>query len=353
VQEVAGIAATAGTAAERAEAVLERLRPVIPHEAAFVTLLHPDRREHLPLARHGYSDRICAVLDAPAFMEDIETLGMQRHRAPTRVCDFPGPPEVVRTWAEYLLPAGFCEGIGVGLFTPDGRYLGVVAMHTESPVPPTDAARELLGVLAPLIAHAVDPLRSVSAVAAMVHDAVAGVVVTNAGTALSLPGLHPHALLVKDSGVLKAAADQLAGGSSFGTFLVPDADGYLRVSVMRAPPDPPYHFAAVVTLSPPADLRRLTRRELEVLGLLVEGWPSHAIATGLGITERTVSAHIEHILTKFDGASRTVVAVAALRLGLFVPRLLHGTAPHADPDRSPRRRVGPATIVATAEPPVG
>jgi DNA-binding CsgD family transcriptional regulator len=266
-------------------------------------------------------------------MADLELLGLQRSRPPMRVCDLPVPPHEVRAWAEYLAPAGLREGVGIGLFTPDGRYLGLVGLHTESAVAPADATLDVLGALTPLIAHAVDPMRSVSAVAAVVDDAIAGVVVTRGGAALPLPGLPAHPLLGSGSAVLRAAAGQLAGGGVHATFLCPSpaASGPydpVRVTALSAPLDPPYYFSAVVTVSPSRDLYGLTGRELEVLGLLVEGWPNGAIAFDLGITERTAAAHVEHILAKLGATSRTIAAVSALRLGLFVPRLLHG-APSA------------------------
>lgn len=325
VMQIADIAGGPGRAVERAEALLDRLHRVVPFDASFIALLHPERREHLPLVRSGYDERTRAFLDSPAWMDDIEALGMQRERRPTRACDLTVPPEEVRCWAGYLVPAGFREGLGVGLFRPDGRYLGMLGMHTASPVPPTDDARDLIGMLAPLIAHAVDPMRSASAVAGVVHDAVAAVVVTRDATALALPGLPAHRLLATGSAVLQVVSERLAAGGVHAAFLCPDGDdGYLRVTVMSAPPEPPYHFAAVVTVSPAGDRQGLTHRELEVLGLLVEGWPNHAIALGLGITDRTVAAHVEHVLTKLAVTSRTMAAVYALRLGLFVPWLLHG-----------------------------
>jgi DNA-binding CsgD family transcriptional regulator len=331
VVEIARIAAGPGSVVERAEALLERLRRVVPFDACFVGVLHPDRREHLPLVQDGYDDRVGTYLGSTEAMADVELLGLHREGPPMRVCDSPVPPQEVHSWAEYLAPAGFCEGIGMGLFTPDGRYVGVVGLHTQSAVPVTDADRSLLGTLGPLIAHAVDPLRSVSEVARSVVDAVAGVVLTHAGTVLPLPGLPAHPLLVAGSGVLRVAAEQLAGRAVYATFLSPaatqpDADGYLRVTAMAAPPDPPCRSVAVVTVSPAGELHGMTRRELEVLGLLVEGWPNQAMAIGLGITERTVAAHVEHVLAKLAVTSRTVAAVSALRSGLFVPRLLHGGA---------------------------
>lgn len=50
----------------------------------------------------------------------------------------------------------------------------------------------------------------------------------------------------------------------------------------------------------------LSERELEVLGLLVDGSSNRAIAQRLHVSENTVKAHISHIFTKPAGATRSV-----------------------------------------------
>jgi DNA-binding CsgD family transcriptional regulator len=331
MDDIVRIATGPGDAVSRAEALMERLRTVFPFDASFIALFRPGHREHSALLRAGYDARACAYLDSTAFADDLELLGLQARRPPLRVCDYPVPPGDVPAWVDHFASAGFREGVKVGLFTPDGRYLGVIGMHTESAVPATEDALDLLDVLTPLIAHAVDPWRSAAAAAQVVSDAVAGTVLTACGTAVPLPGLPGHPLLSTGSAVLRAAAQQLIGGAAVASFLCPlaatrGADSHVRVTAIPAAPPPPEHHAAVVTVSPPGDLHGLTRRELEVLGLLVEGWPNHAIALGLAVTERTVAAHVEHILTKLTVPTRTAAAATALRAGLYVPRLLHGGA---------------------------
>jgi DNA-binding CsgD family transcriptional regulator len=345
VLEVGHIAAAPGGPVHRAEALLETLRPLLPFDAALVALLHPERREHVFLVRSGYDRRTCAHLDSPAWMDDIELVGLQRERAPLRVCDSPVPAREVIAWAQYMVPAGFREGLGVGLFTPDGRYLGMLAVHSGSPVPATDAVRDLVGSIAPLLAHAVDPMRELGVVAGVVHDALGGILLTDGGTVLPLPGLSGHHLLTVDSPVVGVvvAARSTGDGRLRTSFLCPESvedgtGGHLRITVLAVPSGTPtYERAAVVVVSSPGDLHGLTSRELEVLGLLVEGWPNRAIAADLGITGRTVAAHVEHILTKFAVTSRTVAAVGALRRGLFVPRLLHHATRPAGPDHQGRR----------------
>lgn len=61
----------------------------------------------------------------------------------------------------------------------------------------------------------------------------------------------------------------------------------------------------------------LTRREQEVLRLLTEGRSNRAIADALSLSERTVEAHVLHILAKLRLESRTAAATWAVRHGLF------------------------------------
>jgi DNA-binding NarL/FixJ family response regulator len=61
---------------------------------------------------------------------------------------------------------------------------------------------------------------------------------------------------------------------------------------------------------------RLTAREREVLELIGRGFPNKRIALSLRISEKTVKAHVGHVLAKLDVADRTQAAVVAVRAGL-------------------------------------
>jgi DNA-binding NarL/FixJ family response regulator len=63
----------------------------------------------------------------------------------------------------------------------------------------------------------------------------------------------------------------------------------------------------------PTIASRLTKRELEVLGLLADGLTQADIASKLMISEKTVGSHIERILSKLDVRSRTQAVALALR----------------------------------------
>jgi DNA-binding NarL/FixJ family response regulator len=59
----------------------------------------------------------------------------------------------------------------------------------------------------------------------------------------------------------------------------------------------------------------LTPREMEVLRLVAEGLTNHQIARQLGLSVRTVEAHLTHIYAKLDVGSRTEAALLAQRRG--------------------------------------
>jgi two-component system response regulator DegU len=61
---------------------------------------------------------------------------------------------------------------------------------------------------------------------------------------------------------------------------------------------------------------KLTRREEEVLRLVVEGLTNQAIASKLDISEKTVEKYLSAIFTKLNVASRVEAAVHAVREGL-------------------------------------
>ena len=63
----------------------------------------------------------------------------------------------------------------------------------------------------------------------------------------------------------------------------------------------------------------LTPRELDVLELLVRGHSNKAIGDNLGISEKTVRAHMTGVLSKLNAADRTQAALIAVRRGFVEP----------------------------------
>jgi two-component system, NarL family, nitrate/nitrite response regulator NarL len=108
------------------------------------------------------------------------------------------------------------------------------------------------------------------------------------------------------SGTRTEPGDRVAG-------LLVGGDDYLV-----KPFDPNELLARVRRLLPPRlpggeTPRRLTRRELDVLSLLVEGLSQPEIAERLFISPKTVGKHIEHILPKLGVHNRAQAVALAVR----------------------------------------
>jgi D-alanyl-D-alanine carboxypeptidase/D-alanyl-D-alanine-endopeptidase (penicillin-binding protein 4) len=65
--------------------------------------------------------------------------------------------------------------------------------------------------------------------------------------------------------------------------------------------------------APAAPAARLTARQRQVLELIVEGLDNQQIAARLGVSERTVRAHVSAVLERLGVANRTQAAVAAIQ----------------------------------------
>lgn len=67
----------------------------------------------------------------------------------------------------------------------------------------------------------------------------------------------------------------------------------------------------------------LSERELEVLVAVAKGFTNKAIATQLGISDRTVQGHIAHIFNKMGSSNRTEAVMRAINLGWIPPNIFN------------------------------
>jgi DNA-binding CsgD family transcriptional regulator len=324
--ELSEIADSPSPLPERAQGMLERLRRPVPFDAAWLAHTDPMSSSYTSLASTDLDERTVQYLAGPQNAHDIELTQANRAHPPLSPSDLPYPAADLPTWAECLIPAGFQEALVVALFGCGQRNVGYLALLSGDKQPPAPVTRRRLHELAPVLARGVDPLRSLATAARMVRGATAGAVLCSSGVTEPLSGLGGDALLAEGSPVVSMARAYIKDGQVFMSFLWPRGgrhapDGHVRVTVLAAPEEASAHWVGTVVLSSVTDLRGLTPRELEVLGLLIDGCSNQQIAHALVVAPRTVAAHLEHILVKLAAPSRTLAAVRAEREGLYVPLL--------------------------------
>jgi DNA-binding CsgD family transcriptional regulator len=301
------IAASADPLPKRALALLVALRSAVPFDAAWLAFADPRGSRYVSLASLGLDDDIVGFFSGPEMAHDIAVTGTDRDRLPVSRSDLSYPSEHLSTWSDCLTPAGIHESLAVALFARGGRHVGFLTLLSRSKSPPSRTTRRRLAALAPVV-----------------RGVTAGTVLRDDGLTEALPGLDGDLLLAVGSPVLAIACRRLGDGSLYSSFLWPlggafAPDGHARITVVAAPDDVPAVLVGMALVSPAQDLRGLTPRELEVLGLVINGCSNQEIAQTLVVAPRTVAAHIEHLLIKLDASTRTTAAVRAEREGLYVP----------------------------------
>src|SRR4051794_41875133 len=97
------VAASAGTTFERARAMLEVLRPVVPFDGAWLALADPLVPAYYSLASVDLDAATVLFLSGPLNARDIEVTGVDQPGPPLSPSDLPYPVEDLPTWAECLI----------------------------------------------------------------------------------------------------------------------------------------------------------------------------------------------------------------------------------------------------------
>ncbi len=142
-------------------------------------------------------------------------------------------------------------------------------------------------------------------------DSLRQVMAMNGGQRVALisgtgsPELAEQALAAGAAGYLPKtlSAKSLANAVHF----MAQGEQFVPLGFLRSATDEPAHPLA----------QRLSRREREVLGGLIEGKSNKEIARDLGISEPTVKLHMKTLYRKIGAQNRTQAAMIAKEAGLF------------------------------------
>jgi DNA-binding NarL/FixJ family response regulator len=151
----------------------------------------------------------------------------------------------------------------------------------------------------------------------------------------ALKAIGSAAVIVDDEGRVveanAAARELLASGTALPSLPIaldsrtsPPVDSPWTILRVDTPPDSGAEYLLLRSCSGEALLREhvrvaserwsLTRRQIEVLGMLVEGHSNYAITAALAISLRTVEVHVTALLRKADCVSRSALAARVFTL---------------------------------------
>jgi hypothetical protein len=317
---MAQIAAAAGSVERRADALLAVLRGVIPYAAAWIGVRDPETRLHRRVGSDGDVDPLARYFALPEADDEVEALGLNRFQPPVRASTLPVPLADTCAWGEYLLPAGFDDGVAMALFTEDGRHLGFVSLLTGGSRHRTTSYSGLLAGLRPIIAKALDRLPSFAAAAQLTGDALGGIAITRAGRAVPIPGLPTHPLLAESSAALAVARRYARAPGAAATFLSPWAGGLLRVNVLDCRDETADHLCSLVLVRPAGEASQMGQVDLRLLGALVEGWADDRIRAAVGLSDPSGDAR--QLAHRLGLPSREALVQRAAREGLYLPPVL-------------------------------
>jgi len=306
---------------DRAAAVLDELRTVVPFDHAEIATVDPFDGSRRLLANAGYPDEMLDHFHGPQFDEEIRSLGVHATGYPVRMRDVPGDALAVRTIAEKLLPAGYSEGLTMCLRTGTGRETGLLNLSTSDARHPSDEERDIISALCPTLANIADATHSPRFLVSLLAPEAFAIALSRDGAITPLRDATVHPLL-EHGGQLHRVARGIPerDGRHSTRFLWPAQDRrWHRVTITPCRADTFTSCDAVVTVQPDTVSLDLTRRELEVLTMLTSGWSNAEIGARLWISPRTVGTYVEAVLEKLDVPTRAAASARAVADGLIVP----------------------------------
>lgn len=303
----------------RAEVALGALR-ALPVCAAAVERWDPVQLRHETLASTGYVDEALAAMET-GFHQDPLFAIIRDSGRPLRVCDLAPADRQGPMFDQVITPLGFADGVTVYL-TSGGRYVGSLHASTRANGV-DDEAVAWLRLLRADLASLVDPLDGLALLAGDVDTGV---------LAWQPDAGRVHALTTSARPVLVAPNAELAvllhpaqWPSRLGRHLL-----VLRGAELLAVEARPAGRWVIVEHRPAAPPGGLSLRELQVLWRVAAGGTNRMVARSLRVSERTVSTHVEHVLTKLAVGNRAAAAAFAVGVGLVEVAAERQSARRAD-----------------------
>lgn len=268
------------------------------------------------VATIGYPRAVSQHLGGEFLHSQHGRLVLQSHdplRIETDVHEFRRTPH----FHDVLQPAGYDDGVSLALRSADDVVVGIVHLSACSS---SDLRSETLAGL-PAIGRVLARVTDVAS--CTVRDVTlppeyAVVRVDDHGGVHPVVGRDPLHLQL-DGDVVTIVHDILRTGVRFASFLHQQEGRLVEVRIHAPEGRSTVHQPYVIATRPAASTLGLTMRQLEVLTAVATGAGNREIADELFLTQRTVAAHVEAILTRLGTPSRAGAAAKATAAGVLLP----------------------------------
>lgn len=311
---VAEAMSSASTTEQCGSRLFEATQELVPHVAANLVLPGGDAGDSLRcVASYGYSERTNRRLTSSDFIGELDRLGMRERATACRIKDIE-PGVELTTVTDYLHHDGFGEGVTVTLIDRGGTLNGVLNLSVHDENQPTELARDVLQLLAPLVSSAISPARYMEEYLAA-YEPDWAVLLSNRGVVTNLVDRAAGPLACPD--VVRLVHRQLQ--TDHGRWLAITGGELYGIRADQRPRDD----SVIVTATRDVNTRTLTYRELQVLTAMMDGYTNPEIASMLQVARRTVATHVESVLDKLGVPNRAAAVSIGTRYGLRLldPRL--------------------------------
>ncbi|GAA1430566.1 hypothetical protein GCM10009616_15470 [Microlunatus lacustris] len=145
--EIARVTASAGVSTSWLDGLKPPLHGLVPYDCAVLARWDTATERYLPVLEDGDTEALTRYLRTSTAAAELQRLGFYRIAWPMVVHRVGVTLAGTSAWRDHLWPAGFRDGLGVGLFTENGRHVGFLSLLTyRSQVVTVTAAALLHGV---------------------------------------------------------------------------------------------------------------------------------------------------------------------------------------------------------------
>ena len=156
--EVARVTAGADATGRWLDELKPLLRQLLDYDAAWLGRYDAVTGRYIPLLADGHAEPLHRLFASDLAASDARQLGFRQPGWPRLAHTITAELAGLRGWSTYLAPAGFRDGLGVGLRTERGRHVGFLTLLTYRPDVARAVAAALLHAVTPLLADAVERL---------------------------------------------------------------------------------------------------------------------------------------------------------------------------------------------------